>query len=198
MKRSPLKRRRKPQSNEQKAAAVRFRRHVTKEPCLFSSRPGHTCEGPIDAHHLVEKQFLKTHFSTQPDSIKWRLIYAPEIGVPLCRRAHEAVTTHAGYIWLHEVPARCVDFAETWDFRYRLERECPPMGRDEPDEEPETHGRRCHGDEEIRVNPGWPDPQTEESYPCPGCSDCEDPRETAAYAEADLLEDRDWERERGV
>lgn len=30
----------------------------------------------------------------------------------------------------------------------------------------------CNGEGEIHYNPGWPDPQTEQWAPCPGCRNC--------------------------
>jgi DnaJ-class molecular chaperone len=39
---------------------------------------------------------------------------------------------------------------------------------------------RCHGDGEIKANPGWPDPQTEIDVPCPDCNGTGETREEAA------------------
>ena len=124
-----MKRRPKKRSAAEREAHDRFRRLVLAEPCLFSqTRQEHRCEGQLDPHHVLPKQFLKAHFSTQPDSIKWRLIHAPELGVPLCRSAHDAVTVHATHVWREELPARVCDFASEWGVGWRLEQECPSLG----------------------------------------------------------------------
>lgn len=123
-----LKRTRRRRSPEEIAAESVFRAAVLEYRCLLAqTRRGHRCDGPVDAHHLIEAQWLKAHFSTMDR--KWDLVYAPEIGVPLCRWGrptnHVAITSHADYIFFDEVPQRCLDWTEAHGIRYRLERECP-------------------------------------------------------------------------
>jgi len=121
-----LKRRRRRPSKAEQDAHDRFRAVVTRQPCLFSTtRPGHECSGPLDPHHVVPAQYLKNHFSTLED--KWALIYSPDVGVPLCRAAHDPVTTHATYVFLQELPAVVIDFCEAWGNKHRLEIECPSL-----------------------------------------------------------------------
>lgn len=77
---------------------------------------------------MIEAQFLRCHFRGL-----WEIIYAPELGVALCREgAHDPVTRHSDYIFLDELPARCVEFAEAHGIRWRLERECPSLHADPP------------------------------------------------------------------
>jgi hypothetical protein len=111
-------------SPEALEAAERFRAGVYRESCLFTqTRPGHKCEGWLERHHIIKKSWLWTNFSPRPD--RDVLCYPEEIGVTLCRRAHELVTVHADYVYWHEVPDRAKEWAESQGITYRLERECP-------------------------------------------------------------------------
>lgn len=121
-----MKRRRRVKGAAELEAEANFRETVLREDCLMKRRPGHRCSGPLDAHHVLPKRFLKTNYSTFPDAEKWERIHDPANGVALCRAAHDAVTTRMGYIFLEELPARVVDFARDQGLMWRLERECPP------------------------------------------------------------------------
>jgi hypothetical protein len=102
------------------------------QPCLFSTtRPDHVCDGPLDAHHLIEEQFLRGHppFAALPEDELLAVIYDARNGAPLCRNgtngSHTAVTTHADYVYLDELPLAATDFAADHNIVFRLERECP-------------------------------------------------------------------------
>jgi hypothetical protein len=113
-------------SKAEREARDRFRELVLRGPCLFSeSRPDHECDGELDPHHLIRKQLLRDAFMRREDRLDH--IYAPEIGVPLCRRAHELVTVHSTNVFREEVPARAVDWALEHEVVHLLERCCPSL-----------------------------------------------------------------------
>lgn len=102
----------------------------TPQPCLWSITRSnkHHCEGPLDAHYLIEKQFLRNHppFTELPEDEHLAIVYDPRIGVPLCRfGAHAPVTNHLDYVYLEEIPLAATDFAVDLNIVHRLERECP-------------------------------------------------------------------------
>lgn len=100
-------------------------------PCLFSvTRSDHECAGVMDAHHLIEKQFLRDRFCDLPEDELLAIVYDPRIGVPLCRAgAHDPVTRHSDYVYLDELPLEATDFAADHQIVFRLERECPARKR---------------------------------------------------------------------
>ena len=122
--------------------------------CLMRHRAGHKCSGPVDPHHVLPKQFLKGAFSTFAEEEKWWHVHNPDNGVPLCRAAHDAVTTKMGYIFREELPARVIDFAEAHGLGWRLERECPPLMAEAFGERqtPEQHVETCDIDEDCRCD----------------------------------------------
>jgi hypothetical protein len=141
---SGLKRRRRPESSAAKAARLAFNENVCAEPCFFADyteageprRPGHVCDGPKDAHHLIEKQWIKRYFGDLPEDELLEILFATIIGCPLCRYgAHEPVTRKTARIYFDELDPDLIDFCIRIDERYalpsrpsilaRLEIECP-------------------------------------------------------------------------
>jgi hypothetical protein len=58
------------------------------------------CDGPIDAHHIISKQYIKLKtYPAAPEAIL-DILYDPRNGIPLCRKHHQQVDTN--YILLHE------------------------------------------------------------------------------------------------
>ena len=141
----PLKRRRQRETPAAKAARDAFNAAVTTErPCFFADvteadeprRPGHVCDGPLDAHHLIEKQWIKRYFGDLPKDELLEILFATIIGCPLCRYgAHEPVTRKTARIYFDELDDDLIDFCRRVDERYaedwrpsmlaRLEVECP-------------------------------------------------------------------------
>lgn len=83
-------------------------------------RPGHECRGPLDAHHLVDKQFIREWFKDLPEDEFVAILYAPVIGCPLCRHvAHDAVEKRlTDFIFWEELEDDCVEFCIRTDERY--------------------------------------------------------------------------------
>jgi hypothetical protein len=102
-------------------------------------RPGHECDGVLDAHHLVEKQWIKQYFGDLPEDKLLTILFSPLIGCPLCRLGHSQVKTL--HVYRDELTEECIEFCEDVDRRYgdvpmpggakrpsmlaRLEQECP-------------------------------------------------------------------------
>jgi hypothetical protein len=119
-------------------ARQHFNREVTGERCFYSEqidgesrRKGHVCTYPLDAHHLVEKQWIRREFGDLPEDELLAILYNPAIGSPLCRGGHENVKRLR--IHWHEVSDECKLFCQWVDDRYganhpsmyeRLRREC--------------------------------------------------------------------------
>jgi len=109
---------------------------TTKPPYGHPRRPGHECAGVLDAHHLIEKQWIRRYFGDLPEDELLAILYAPIIGSPLCRdSAHEAVGRRMDYVYFDELEDDLIDFCIRTDERYaadwrpsilgRLEVECP-------------------------------------------------------------------------
>lgn len=104
-------------------ARRQFNNIVCAERCFFSTRdeydeprrPGHRCSYPLDAHHLVPKQFVTANFSDLPPDAYLAIIFNPLIGAPLCRRAHDQVTLHHESIHWEELRVEAIEFCESVD-----------------------------------------------------------------------------------
>jgi hypothetical protein len=121
-------------------ARQRFNREVKARRCFYSEeidggmrRKGHECTYPLDAHHLVEKQWIRREFGDLPEDVLLAILYATAIGAPLCRGGHENVKRLR--IHWHEVSDECKEFCREVDERYgdnhpsmveRLRLECSP------------------------------------------------------------------------
>jgi hypothetical protein len=125
-------------SEAETKARQHFNREVRARECFYSDlidgekrRPGHVCTYPLDAHHLVEKQWIRREFGDLPEDELLAILYDPRIGAPLCRAGHEGVKRLR--IHWHEVSDECKLFCREVDERYgadhpsmyeRLRREC--------------------------------------------------------------------------
>jgi hypothetical protein len=146
---NPLKR----SARRETAAERRAHRHFTAVVtapdrfCFFRDhteagdqrRPGHECDGCLDAHHLIAKSWIQRYFGDLPEDELLAIKYAPIIGCPLCRFAHDALPAnlHAGdRVFYEELDEDLIAFCERIDRRYaksgrpsmaaRLRLECPP------------------------------------------------------------------------
>jgi hypothetical protein len=110
-------------SDAETKARQRFNREVRDKECFYSERidgearrGGHVCTYPLDAHHLVEKQWIRREFGDLPEDELLAILYAPQIGAPLCRAGHEGVKRLR--IHWHEVSDECKLFCLEVDRRY--------------------------------------------------------------------------------
>lgn len=126
------------ESEAETAARQHFNREVTAKRCFYSEeidgekrRRGHVCEYPLDAHHIIEKQWIRREFGDLPEDELLEILYATAIGAPLCRAGHENVKKLR--IHWHEVSDECKEFCRDVDRRYgdshpsmyeRLKTEC--------------------------------------------------------------------------
>lgn len=120
------------ESKAEKAARERFNEVVKSWPCLFSrTRRNHKCDGELDAHHLIPKNFIRFRLSKLPESELLPILFSPQIGAPLCRRAHEQVTRKMDYVYFDELSEECLELvASLPDFMLlRLEIESPKRER---------------------------------------------------------------------
>lgn len=122
-------------------AHARFTTLVTEWPCFLADkvagkprRPDHRCWGRKDPHHLVPADWIRRTFGDLPDVELADILYAPILGVPLCRLVgHEAVERAVSeHIYWHELDDEAKDFCRRIDERYgresmleRLRLECP-------------------------------------------------------------------------
>lgn len=100
-----------------------FNDEVLANPCFYSElvdgerrRRDHECTYPLDAHHIVEKQFIRREFGDIPEDELLAILYAVAIGAPLCRGGHESVKRLR--IHWHEVSDECKLFCRSVDERY--------------------------------------------------------------------------------
>lgn len=129
-------------------ARERFNRAVKAHGCFYSSyrsptgrprRDGHVCTRPLDAHHLIEKQWIERNFADLPEDELLAILFDPRLGAPLCRAGHEGVKRLR--IFWDEVSDEAKLAAKEYDERYfdqptpagahresmyaRLRKECP-------------------------------------------------------------------------
>lgn len=125
-------------------AHLRFTALVTEWPCFLADqvagkprRPDHRCWGRKDPHHLVPADTIRRVFGDLPDVELADILYAPILGVPLCRDGHEAVERGVSeHIYWQEVDDEAKEFCRRIDERYpgresmysRLQIECPVRG----------------------------------------------------------------------
>lgn len=111
----------------------RFKREVLRldgRECVGATAfgTGHRCTGPLEAHHCVKEQLLRTHVS----KMDWGenrisdFLWDPAIGATFCRALHRRQTTRIpDPVPLGWLPGRVIDFCEAWNLRRELEREHP-------------------------------------------------------------------------
>jgi hypothetical protein len=131
--RKGLKRGRKPETAAAKKARERFNEVVTDWGCFFGPthmrlaqdyeqlgryhRRIHYCDGVLDAHHLVEKQWIRRNFSDLPEDELLAILFDLRIGAPLCRAAHDNIKKER--IYWDEVSEECKEFCAEVDKRHR-------------------------------------------------------------------------------
>jgi len=110
-------------SSEETKARQHFNQEVRANPCFYSEmldgerrRRGHECTYPLDAHHLVEKQWIRREFGDLPEDELLAILYDPRIGAPLCRAGHEGVKRLR--IHWHELSDECKLFCRWVDEQY--------------------------------------------------------------------------------
>lgn len=116
------------ESEAERRARMSFNRAVCEWPCFFQRhREGHHCTFPLDAHHLIPKQFIRQRLEVPDEAELLAVLYHPLIGAPLCRAAHEAVERGGDRIYWEELSEECIRFvAGLPEFMtLRLEEECP-------------------------------------------------------------------------
>lgn len=127
----------------EKKARDHFNETVKGYPCFFSRRrQPHKCSGPKDAHHLIEKQWIRRNYADLPSAELAAILFDPRIGSPLCRYgAHDPITRKATRIYWDELTDECIELCREVDQKYldrptsagirrqsmlaRLEHECP-------------------------------------------------------------------------
>jgi hypothetical protein len=125
------------ESSAETVARKRFNDAVKAERCFYSERidgearrRGHVCTYPLDAHHIVEKQWIRREYGDLPEDELITIVFDPRIGTPLCRGGHENVKSLR--IYWHEVSDECKLFCRWVDETYpghssmfqRLRKEC--------------------------------------------------------------------------
>lgn len=112
-------------------AAQRFRAEVISYGCFFAEhRPDHSCNGPLQAHHLLPQRAIRDEFRGRPEPELLAALYNPVIGAPLCAHAHHLVEMRQVYIYWDELTQACRDFCRSIGMEGRLELACPRRGDD--------------------------------------------------------------------
>lgn len=131
MKRTPLKRRRKPlKLSDQQAdrqAREAFKRSVCRQPCAVCGK-----KTGLEAHHVLPAQHIRSYGRSEGWDSRTlrRWLYDPENGLSLCSRCHARHTVAHRRLARSLVPGRCWVFARRlggWAV-VRLEREYPEDG----------------------------------------------------------------------
>lgn len=89
---------------------------------------GHVCTGPLQAHHCVKQQWLRTYvmpLAWDEDSIS-EFLWNPAIGATLCEGLHVQHTRRIPEpVPLEWLPNRVIDFCDAFQLRHLLDREHP-------------------------------------------------------------------------
>jgi len=126
-----VKRSRKPLSAAEKRAKEAYEETVLGRGNGCVMAPESPCDGPLDAHHVLSKQFLKAHVSTLEEQAGLAIIWDPANGVKVCRKHHGLLTTKARRLTRAMVPQDVWDFAAANGLVWLLQRELdgrPPFG----------------------------------------------------------------------
>ena len=106
-----------------------FNETVLRRPCFlfWQKRPGHRCDGPRDAHHLIPKQFIRQRLSYLPEGDLLPILFNPLIGASLCRQGHDEIEGRRTFIYWDELTEECLEWVGSQpDFMLlRLEEMCP-------------------------------------------------------------------------
>lgn len=105
-------------TNEERSASALFKHVVDAEPCIGEQIPGHECEFPMQAMHVVSQQTLRKRGLAY-------LVWDPINGVNGCYRIHRRHDTAVEKIPRHLLPARCFAWAEAHHVLDALERQWP-------------------------------------------------------------------------
>jgi len=103
------------------AARAAFKETVCAGPCIGVGIPGHACEPPLQAMHVVPKQTLKRRGLRH-------LLWCPENGVCGCYRIHRRHDNKIELIPRELLPERCIDFAVEHGLVDALDRHWPCGG----------------------------------------------------------------------
>jgi hypothetical protein len=125
---SSLSRSRRSESAAERRAREDFNRAVMQWPCFFHRhREDHVCDYPLDAHHLIPKDFIRLRFSELEEEELLPILFNPLIGAPLCRLAHNQVEGRVDYIYFEELSPELLAYVGGLpDFmQMRLEEESP-------------------------------------------------------------------------
>src|SRR5690348_3829721 len=77
------------ESPARRAARLAFNRAVLQFRCFYSAyrsrtrkprRKGHVCSYPLDAHHLIEKQWIESNYSDLTEEQLLAILFDPRIG----------------------------------------------------------------------------------------------------------------------
>jgi hypothetical protein len=108
------------ETDAHREARLEFDRLVCEWPCWARDhRPGHRCRGPKDAHHLIAKSWIESHFSDLPELDYLEIKYAVIIGASACRfEFHDALESHVDYVYWHELDDELKVFCKRMDERW--------------------------------------------------------------------------------
>lgn len=135
--RQPIVKRRRKQTRAQREldhqAREEFKRTVLRldggDCAARRAWPDHVCYGPIQCHHAIKQQWLRSHISTlglsEEEILEW--LWDPGNGLCLCQRAHERQSLRVEPVPLEALPARVADWARDRGLFHLLEREHPPL-----------------------------------------------------------------------
>lgn len=100
------------------AARAEFKVTVCSEPCIGRLIPGHVCDGPLQAMHVVPKQTLKRRGLRH-------LVWDAANGIAGCYAIHRRHDNKTEQIDRALLPARCIEWARTHNVLDALERHWP-------------------------------------------------------------------------
>jgi hypothetical protein len=94
----------------------------------------HTCDGPMDACHVIFKQFLKVHAKTNlrlGEASVLDCVWDPRNGIPGCREGHRMFDSPFHTTPFRLLPSEAVEFAIDYNCIWKLESMYPDDSKEE-------------------------------------------------------------------
>lgn len=108
---------------------------VSRFCCELQALFDHDCDGPMDACHVIDKQFLKQMPKKERDAIGGPLFYSDEELLPIvwdvrnglsgCRAGHTRFDRPPRPVTYAQLPPAVIEFAMDYGIEHRLEEMYP-------------------------------------------------------------------------
>lgn len=120
-----MKRGRKTETRAARRARQAFTEEVlSRGGCQIAEWIPHCCDGPMDACHVIPKQYLKWHarFDLKLDEAgQLACVWDVRNGIPGCRKGHGLFDSGLHRVGIELIPVETIEFAIEYDCLWKLE-----------------------------------------------------------------------------